>query len=208
VAEVRPRVEERDSDIIDAVIRLLEAEGYEAVQVRRVAAEASVSLATLYRLYGSRDELIIRALERWMQESAYAGLDALPTTDTVEENLTAILHTVFARWERQPHMLVAFIRARLSPNGIRLQHQGLAAVEPRALLALADIDPDLLADLSMITEHVLLAALARFAAGEIEVSEIVTMLDRTIRRVLSAAREQDTSDATRAGSTRRRPKAT
>ena len=186
---VRPRVEERDGAIVDVVIRLLETEGYEAVQVRRVAAEASVSLTTLYKLYGSRDELIIRAMERWMMENAYAGLETLAPAASVHDTLVSVIHTVFARWERQPHMLTAYIRARMSPGGVRLEEQGFGLVEERLDTVFAALGREFVEDLRLIVVHVLLAALERFAAGEIAVTEISAILERTLRRVLAGAPE-------------------
>lgn len=184
----RPSVEDRGDAIVETVIRLLETEGYDAVQVRRVAAEASVSLATMYKLYGSRDELIVCAVETWMAANAYAGLGELSPTDSAYEALAAIVRSVFARWEHQPHMLAAFIRARFGPGGARLGLQGFDVVEPIARRALADLDPDLLADLVTIVEHVLLGALDRFAAGEIAVDDIAPILDRTLLRILEPQR--------------------
>jgi AcrR family transcriptional regulator len=71
---VRPRAEARADDIVDVVVDLLESEGYDAVQVRTVARRARISLATMYKLFGTRDELIVTALERWLDAHAYAAL--------------------------------------------------------------------------------------------------------------------------------------
>jgi TetR/AcrR family transcriptional regulator, cholesterol catabolism regulator len=184
VPAVRKRPEDRDEEIVATVVHLLETEGYEAVQVRRIAAEASISLTTLYKLYGSRDELIIRAMERWMRENAYAGLASLPTADTAYDALSAIVRSVFGRWQRQPHMLVAFIRARMSTGGGRLDRQGFDIVNPAALPALDHLEPALLEDVVMILQHINIAVIERFAAGEIAVTEIVPIYERTLRRLL------------------------
>lgn len=65
--------EERDR-ILDIVVELLETEGYEAVQLREVARRAKTSLATIYKRYSTRDELILTALDSWMAENRYSGL--------------------------------------------------------------------------------------------------------------------------------------
>jgi AcrR family transcriptional regulator len=197
---VRTAAVDREGEIITAVIRLLETEGHEAVQVRRVATVASISLTTLYKLFGSRDELIIRSLERWMRDNVYAGLETLPAEGTAYEQLSAIVRSVFARWEHQPHMLVAFIRARLSPGGHRLELQGFGEVNAKALAILEELDPELLADVVMILEHVNIAAIERFAVGEIAVTEIVPIYERTLRCLLREA-----PAAPRRNTRRRRP---
>ncbi|EUA92443.1 bacterial regulatory s, tetR family protein [Mycobacterium ulcerans str. Harvey] len=56
------------------MVHLLQTEGYDAVQLREVARRARTSLATIYKRYANRDELILAALEFWMDEHHYAGL--------------------------------------------------------------------------------------------------------------------------------------
>lgn len=64
--------DERDR-ILDIVVEILESEGYEAVQLREVARRAKTSLATIYKRYSTRDELILAALDSWMAENRYSG---------------------------------------------------------------------------------------------------------------------------------------
>ncbi len=61
--------------ILDIVATMLETEGYDAVQLREVARRAQSSLATIYKHYSTRDELILAALNSWMDEHRYSGLD-------------------------------------------------------------------------------------------------------------------------------------
>ena len=58
----------RRDRILDIVAELLETEGYDAVQLREVARRARTSLATIYKRYSTRDELILAALQSWMDE--------------------------------------------------------------------------------------------------------------------------------------------
>ncbi len=174
----------RGEAILDVVIGLLEREGYEAVQVRRVAAEASISLTTLYKHFGNRDDLIIHAVQRWMEENVYSHLGEVPVNGSSLEAFSAIVHAVFEPWERQPNMLGAFIRARMGPGGAVLSTLGMGVVQPVADKFLETMTPDLLDDLILIVDHVLLATLARVAAGEIQATDIVPILDRTLARVM------------------------
>src|SRR2546421_9589672 len=90
--------------ILDIVVELLETEGYDAVQLREVARRARVSLATIYKRYANRDELIVAALERWMTENRYAGL-VTQTHDadaSLHAGLMRVLRTIFEPWERHP----------------------------------------------------------------------------------------------------------
>lgn len=176
--------DERGEAILDVVIGLLEREGYEAVQVRRVAADASISLTTLYKHFSNRDQLIVDAVQRWMEENVYSHLGEVEVQGSPLETFSAIVHAVFEPWEHQPNMLAAFIRARMGPGGAVLTTQGMGLVQPVADKVLEAVEADLLDDLLLIVDHVLLAALARFAAGEVEATDIVPILDRTLARVM------------------------
>ena len=48
--------------LIDAAVGLAAEGGYDAVQMRDVAARAEVALGTLYRHYSSKDQLLLAAL--------------------------------------------------------------------------------------------------------------------------------------------------
>jgi AcrR family transcriptional regulator len=66
--------------ILAATTTLLESGGYEAVQVREVARRAHVSLASIYRRYATRGDLIVAAAWEktpWMLE-AYHKAEATP----------------------------------------------------------------------------------------------------------------------------------
>ena len=55
--------------ILDTVIEILETDGYEGVQLREVARRSRTSLATIYKRYATREELILAALACWMEEN-------------------------------------------------------------------------------------------------------------------------------------------
>ncbi|MEV0076179.1 TetR family transcriptional regulator [Nocardia neocaledoniensis] len=178
---------ETDSDasakIVAVVLDLLNTEGYEAVQLRTVAARAHVSLAKIYRLFRTRDELIITALAQWMDANAYADVAPPEPGETVRETLIRVLRSVFEPWERNPKMLEAYHHARTGPGGERLDTQGLLAVLPAAEAALRGLDPDYLADLGLIMGNMALALIGRFAAGTLPITEIRATMERTAYRM-------------------------
>jgi AcrR family transcriptional regulator len=175
--------------IIEIVVDLLDTEGYEAVQLREVARRARVSLATIYKRYPTRDELIVAALEWWMETNRYAGL-AAPTTFTpgssVYLDLMTMFRTIFEPWEQHPLMLRSYFRARSGPGGKRLIQRGLDAVLPVARAALAQLDPEFAQDLELILTGVVFGFLGRFTEGEIDVTEIVPGIERAVFRLTEA----------------------
>jgi AcrR family transcriptional regulator len=185
-AEVTNGEADRRRDrILDIVVELVETEGYDAVQLREVARRARTSLATIYKRYGTRDELILAALECWMEENRYGGLTGQTHEphESIYVGLMRVLRTIFEPWERHPGMLKAYFRARAAPGGQKLIRRGFDAVVPAAMEVLADVDADFIHDLDAILSSLVYGLLGRFAAGEIDITEIVPSLDRTVRRL-------------------------
>lgn len=173
---------ERDR-ILDIVVEILESDGYDAVQLREVARRSKTSLATIYKRYSTRDELILAALDCWMEENRYSGLSAHVHLDgeSLYAGLMRIFRTIFEPWEQHPGMLMAYFRSRAAPGGDRLVRRGLDAVVPTAMEILAGIDEEFIADLDTILSSLVFGLTGRFAAGEIAVTDILPSLDRTVR---------------------------
>lgn len=116
--------------LLDVVVDILETEGYDAVQLREVARRARTSLATIYKRYPTRDDLILGALEYWSREHRYADLPTAAPEASLYEALMHLFRTIFEPWESHPAMLAAYYRVRSSPNGQKLFRFGLDVVEP------------------------------------------------------------------------------
>lgn len=169
--------------IIGVVIELLESGGSEAIQLREVARRARVSLATIYKLFRTRDDLIVAALQRWMAANSYAGLAPPAVDESLHDGLMRVFRHVFEPWERNPRMLEAFHRACTGPGGERLDLQGMNAVEPTARAVLEGADPDYVADIDLVLTNMAYALIGRFADGSLEVTAILPMLDRVVYRL-------------------------
>lgn len=178
--EPQSRVGER---IIDVVVELLESEGYEGVNLREVARRSRVSLATIYRTFGNRADLIIAALEHWLARNSFAPSAGAIDGESTYEGLMRILRQVFEPWERSPTMLRSYHMAQTGPGGERLDLQGYAAVDPVADAVLAGVEASLRADIELILTNVVFACIGRFARGEIEITEILPILERTVFRL-------------------------
>jgi AcrR family transcriptional regulator len=172
-----------DDRILEIVVEILEAEGYDAVQLREVARRARTSLATIYKHHANRDDLILAALQKWMDENRYSGLPRVsegPAGESLYVAMMRLLRALFEPWERHPAMLTAFYRARSSPNGHILFRSGLSIVLPAGLEVLADVDEAFVRDLDTVLSSMVYGLLGRFAIGEIAISDILPALDRTV----------------------------
>ncbi|MBL7498033.1 TetR family transcriptional regulator [Frankia sp. CNm7] len=169
--------------IVDVVLTLLESEGYDAVQLRTVARRAHVSLSTIYKLFGTRDELIITAVERWLASNTCAPVPGPPPGESLYDGLMRVFRHVFEPWERNPRMLEAYHRARATPGGERLERQTMAIIGPAGRAVLADGEPGYVEDVALVLTNVAYAVGARFAAGELDITDILPTLERAAYRL-------------------------
>ena len=171
-----------DRRILGIVVNILENEGYDAVQLREVASRARTSLATIYERYANRDELILAALQNWMEDNRYSALALqIPEpSDSLYMGMMRVLRTIFEPWEQHPGMLTAYFRARGAPGGQELVGRGFGIVAPAVFEILGDVDNGFIADLDAIISSLVYGLLGRFAAGEIAITDILPILDRTV----------------------------
>jgi AcrR family transcriptional regulator len=90
----RPRSAAADASIVRATLDVLIEEGYRGLTMEQVRARAGVGKATLYRRYGSKQELVSEAIRHLNQQ-----ID-LPDTGTVRSDILAVAAAVMAGAER------------------------------------------------------------------------------------------------------------
>ena len=167
--------------LIEIVVDILDTEGYDAVQLREVARRARMSLATIYRRYPTRDDLIVAALHWWMDTNRYAAITRPPPPDEpLYDGLMRIFRSIFGPWERHPQLLRAYVRAQAGPGGDALTQHGFDVVVPAADAVLSACDPSFAADLGVVLSSVIFGSLSRFAAGNLEITDIVPTIDRAV----------------------------
>jgi AcrR family transcriptional regulator len=92
------RAEDTRKLVVDVATRLFYAHGIRAVGIDRVATEANVTTATLYRLFGSKDGLVVAYLEAadtrwfdWFEQTAGNDAGALESFfEELEEQTGAV----------------------------------------------------------------------------------------------------------------------
>jgi len=178
--------------ILAAAMTLLESGGYEAVQVREVARRAHVSLASIYRRYRTRDDLIVAALERWMAANSHAPVPAAPPGESLYDGLMRLFQHVFEPWEKSPWMLEAYHRAAANPAGARLRRQGAKAIVPAARHLLDDRNAEYVADVENILTNMAYAVTGRFIEGQIPITAILPALERAVYRLTADNQEERT----------------
>jgi AcrR family transcriptional regulator len=106
--QVHRPLAERRRQLIDAGLAIAEREGPDAVTVRRVAAEAGVSLGLMYHCFSTKDQLTVAMATRIAQDLAEAGdvargdVHGPAATHDVGTVLRAALDGLWAEVERTP----------------------------------------------------------------------------------------------------------
>lgn len=86
----RPRSAEADRAILETTLQLLVEQGYDAMSIESIAAEAGVGKTTIYRRYPGKRELVLAAVL-----SVADTFELPPDSGNVRTNLLACLHQVF-----------------------------------------------------------------------------------------------------------------
>ncbi|MFD6450954.1 MULTISPECIES: TetR family transcriptional regulator [unclassified Nocardia] len=183
------RSPETDSSvrIIDVVMEMLMSDGYDDLQLKEVARRAQVSLATVYKKFATRDELMVAAVTRWMAINSYAELELPVPGESLRDGLVRVIRHVFEPWERNPRMLEAYHRARSGIGGRQLDAQGVSAVLPVAAMLFDGYDRDYVEDVGLIVTNLIYALTGRFVDKDLDVTEILPMLERAIDRLTSGS---------------------
>ena len=143
-----PQIDRRRR-VIDVAFELGAEGGYDAVQMREVAATANVALATIYRYFSSKDHLLAAAMTEWTSRLRTRVAQSPPKGDTMADQLVDVLHRACKAMERQPKLSMALIRS-LSSADPGVNESGTAMQQEIALMGddiLRDLDAELRADI-------------------------------------------------------------
>ncbi len=86
----RPRAFDPDA-ALDRAVELFWADGFEGVDVARIAHAAGVTKPSLYRLFGDKSALFLQALQRYGQTIGSAPLAAFEAQPTLADAVRALL---------------------------------------------------------------------------------------------------------------------
>jgi TetR/AcrR family transcriptional regulator, cholesterol catabolism regulator len=178
--------EARRRRLMVAATALVAEGGYDAVQMRDVAARADVALGTIYRYYSSKDHLLAEINLRWMRELAaeVAGRDW--GTATPLERLVEVVRMSTEPVERDSRMGEVFIRTATSGDPAAAAcHRELGALQLQMLTnALADVDGETRDGVIRVLRLVWYAALVGKVSGWANVDGVRDELVRTARLLL------------------------
>jgi AcrR family transcriptional regulator len=112
--------------IAEAALKIADTEGFDAVSMRRVAAELGAGTMTLYHYVRTKDELLA------LMDNAIMGELLVPDGELPDDwraALTLIAIRTRDAFERHPWAFEAMGDAQLGPNGLRHMEQSVGALE-------------------------------------------------------------------------------
>jgi AcrR family transcriptional regulator len=127
-------------DIAAAAMRIADAEGFEAVSMRRIAAELDAGTMTLYHYVRTKNELLTLITDALMDEVALPVGTQLPAG--WRDAITLIARRSRDALRRHPWVLDISDDPQFGPNGVRHFDQSLQA--------LASLDVDLQAKIDVL----------------------------------------------------------
>jgi len=101
----------RKERLIAAATALAAEGGYDAVQMRDVAARAEVALGTLYRHYASKDQLLLAAMAQQASTLRERLVQRPPTGETSAARVSDVLRRASRALERAPLVTKAMLAA-------------------------------------------------------------------------------------------------
>ncbi len=181
--------QERRQRIVRAAITLLEHGEYDAIQMRDVAEEAGVALATIYRYFTSKEHLYAAALLEWSSDYPARGRATRSPGDSDEAALRTLMRRAVRAFERHPQMMRAEIVLESShdPNARALFEQFAAQNSGALMAALASTEPARAAAIIDTVNAVLSTRLRSWALGRSTIRDVDRAVQRTIDLVFGAA---------------------
>jgi len=159
--------EARRQRVVDAAMELGLEGGYEAVQMRDVAARAHVAMGTVYRYFASKDHLLAAALVFWVEQLDARLAQAPPRGVTASERVVDVLERALRAMGRQPRLVAAVFASLASPDPGAIecqQHMG-ALMDGIIIRAIGEPRPPDHAERTRIIGHVWYSSLVGWVNG-------------------------------------------
>ncbi len=142
--------------MIDAALALGREGGYEAVQMRDVAAGANVAMGTVYRYFSSKDHLLSAGLLQWVEMLDERLSEEPAVGSTPAQRVVEVLNRSMRVMERQPKLAAALLTALTSsdPAAVECQHEVAELMESIITRAVGDPHPDEMPARARVLGHV------------------------------------------------------
>lgn len=186
----------RRQRVIDAAMALGIEGGYDAVQMRDVAARADVAMGTVYRYFTSKDHLLAAALVHWVELLDRRLAQVPPRGDSAAARVVDALDRALRAMGRQPRLVAAVFATLASPDPAAVEcQQQIAAVMDRIIgRAAGQPQPVDFADRSRMIGHVWYSSLVGWVNGWRDMGRVHDELAVAVRLLLPETVPGDGAD--------------
>jgi AcrR family transcriptional regulator len=174
--------------VIDAAMTLGLEGGYEAVQMRDVAARADVAMGTVYRYFTSKDHLLAASLVQWVEMLDARLAQQPPRGSDPAARVLDVLDRALRAMARQPKLVAAVFTSLASPDpaAVGCQQQITLLMEGIITGAIGAPQPPDIAERARIIGHVWYSALVGWVSGWSTMSRVYDELAVAVRLLLPA----------------------
>lgn len=178
VVALTPRQLERRHRILETAIELASEGGYEAVQMRDVAAQSDVALGTLYRYFTSKDQLLAAAWAHWAARLEPRLASRPLRGETMAERASDFLQRATRAFEREPRLAAAVLTAATSTDvSAAAPQQEASQLIGRMLGSVLDPLPeDVAGGVREVLNHVWYSLLLSWVTGRAGMAEVYATL--------------------------------
>src|SRR6202041_2980938 len=176
----------RRQRVIDAAMALGLDGGYDAVQMRDVAAKADVAMGTVYRYFTSKDHLLAATLVYWVEQLDERIEQPPPKGERPSDRVLDVLDRALRAMGRQPRLVAAVFTSLSSPDpaAVGCQQQITLLMEGIIARAMGDpVVPDMSERARMIG-HVWYSALVGWINGWSTMARVYDELAVSVRLLL------------------------
>jgi AcrR family transcriptional regulator len=176
----------RRERVIKAAMELATEGGYDAVQMRDVAARAHVALGTIYRYFASKDHLLAATLVEFARDIQARLVRQPPRGSTGADRTVDVVRRAMRAIERQPGLGKAMVTAISSPDPAVTGCQAEMSTIMVQLLSepMGDVDPDRQLRIVTVLAHVWFSALLGWVNEWTNVRDVGDELESAIRLLL------------------------
>jgi AcrR family transcriptional regulator len=156
--------------------------GYEAVQMREVAERANVSLGTIYRYFGGKDDLLLAGLAGWVNILRRTLRDEVIDHESAGDRLAEVLGRAAQAAEGAPVLMEALVTAlnTTDPAAAKYKLRIDSEVGEMIYAAIggeAGIDAG---GVARVVGHVWLSAITRWVGGITEAGSVESELRHAV----------------------------
>ena len=178
--------EARRQRVVDAAMELGLEGGYEAVQMRDVAARAHVAMGTVYRYFSSKDHLLAATLLHWVEQLDLRLAQVPPRGQTPAERVIDVLDRALRSMGRQPRLVAAVFASLASadPMAIECQQQMAQVMDRIISRSIGEPSPPDSDERSRVIGHVWYSSLVGWVNGWSDLDRVHDELAVAVRLLL------------------------